>query len=272
LSRSGGTATLWVRRTGANGALWVWVALTEYETDEIAMTEPLVLLPGMMCDSRIFGPQITDLSVDTPVMIAPITKGERIEEISSYVLDAMPQKFALAGLSLGAIVAMEILRRAPERVTRLALISSSPLPENPPVAAAREPLIVLAKSGRLDEAMRDTMRSEYLAPGPRRVAVLALVADMAQTLGPDVFVRQSRALQRRRDQQSTLRKCKVPTLVLCGEHDQLTPVKRHSFMSELIPYARLEVLENSGHLPTLEQPEETTRALRAWLKQPFILR
>lgn len=205
-------------------------------------------------------------------MIAPITKGERVEDIASNILEILPPKFALAGLSMGAIVAMELLRRAPDRVTRIALISTSPLPETPAIAAAREPLIVMARADRLDEAMREAMRPDYLAPGPHRIDVLALVADMAQTLGPDVFVRQSRALQRRRDQQSTLRKCKVPALVLCGDHDGLTPVKRHNFMAELIPYAELKVLEYSGHLPTLEQPEEVTQALRDWMKQPFVLR
>jgi pimeloyl-ACP methyl ester carboxylesterase len=95
--------------------------------------------------------------------------------------------------------------------------------------------------------------------------------DMAEALGPDVFVRQSRALQRRRDQQGTLRKCKVPTLVLCGAHDALCPIKRHTFMAELIPYAQLKVIETAGHLPTLEAPEETTLALRDWLKQPMVL-
>jgi len=118
------------------------------------MAEPLVLLPGMMCDARLFGPQIAELSADTAVM---------------------------------------------------------------------------------------------------------------------VFIRQSRALQRRRDQQAVLRKCKVPSLILCGRHDELCPVKRHTFMAELIPYAELVVLEDAGHLPTLEQPAQTTQALRNWMKQPLVL-
>ena len=84
-------------------------------------------------------------------------------------------------------------------------------------------------------------------------------------------MRQSRALQRRRDQQPTLSKCRLPALVLCGEHDQLCPVKRHEFMAELIPFAKLTVLEDAGHLPSLEQPENTTAALRDWLRQPLVL-
>jgi len=235
------------------------------------MAEPLVFLPGMMCDARLFGPQIAELSADHCVMVAPVTQGERIEEIASGLLDQLPARFALAGLSMGGIVAMELLRRAPDRITRIALMDTNPLAETPTVAAAREPQIVGVRTGRLEQVMRDEMKPHYLAPGPHRAEVLELVMDMALALGADTFVRQSRALQRRRDQQGTLRKCKVPTLVLCGAHDALCPVKRHTFMAELIPYAKLIVLENAGHLPTLETPAETTQALRDWLKQPLIL-
>lgn len=234
--------------------------------------EPLVLLPGMMCDARLFGPQIAELSSEMPVMVAPVSQGERIEEIASNLLGALPARFALAGLSMGGIVAMEILRRAPDRVSRLALMDTNPLAETPVVAANREPQIVKVRSGRLIEVMRDEMKPNYLAPGPQRADVLALVMDMAEVLGPEVFIRQSRALQRRRDQQVTLRKCRVPTLVMCGAHDALCPVKRHSFMAELIPGAELRVIEGAGHLPTLETPEEATAAIRDWMRQPLVLR
>ncbi len=233
--------------------------------------EPLVLLPGMMCDARLFGPQIAELSAEMAVMVAPVTQGERIEEIASGLLDLLPARFALAGLSMGGIVAMELLRRAPDRISRIALIGTNPLAETPVIAANREPQIVKVRSGRLLEVVRDWMKPEYLAPGPQRADVLELVMDMAEALGPEVFIRQSRALQRRRDQQAVLRKCRTPALVLCGEHDQLCPVKRHSFMAELIPFAELVVLENAGHLPTLEQPAETTQAIRNWMRQPLVL-
>lgn len=178
------------------------------------MAEPVVFLPGLMCDARLFGPQIAEMSADAAVMVAPITHGERIEEIASGLLDQLPLRFALAGLSMGGIVAMEILRRAPDRITRLALMDTNPLAETPQVAAAREPQIVAARTGRMLDVMREEMKPNYLAPCPQRQDVLDLVMDMADALGPEVFVRQSRALQRRRDQQEVLRKCKVPALVL----------------------------------------------------------
>lgn len=236
------------------------------------MTEPLVFLPGMMCDARLFGPQIAALSADHAVMTVPISNSDRISEIASYVLEQAPEKFALAGLSMGGVVAMEVMRRAPDRVRRIALMDTNPLAETPQSAATYEPMIVGVRTGKMAKVMRDFMRPEYLAPGPHRSEILELTMDMALNNGPDVFERQARALQRRRDQQSTLRKCKVPALVLCGEHDGLTPVKRHTFMAELIPYAKLEVIGDAGHLPTLEQPDATTAALRQWMKQPFVLR
>ena len=236
------------------------------------MAEPLVLLPGMMCDARLFGPQIAELSADFSLMVSPVTRGERIEEIASGLLDELPQRFALAGLSMGGIVAMELLRRAPDRITRLALMDTTPLAETPQAATAREPQIVKVRAGRLQEVMRDEMLPNYLGPGPYRNEISELMLDMADALGPETFVRQSRALQRRRDQQGTLRKCRVPTLVLCGEHDALCPVKRHTFMAELIHGAELRIMEHAGHLPTLEMPAETTQALRDWMRQPLILR
>ncbi len=232
------------------------------------MPDPLVLLPGMMCDARLFGPQIAELSSETAVMVAPITGAETVERLARQVLDWAPERFALAGLSMGGIVAMEMLRHSRGRITRLALMDTNSQAEMPSVAAAREPQIARVRAGRLEEVMRDEMKPSYLAPGPQRFEVLELVMDMALALGPDVFVRQSRALQRRPDQQSTLRRTDIPTLVLCGEEDALCPVRRHEFIAQLMPHARLEIIQGAGHLPTLERPHVLTGLLRAWLHAP----
>ena len=233
------------------------------------MAEPIVFLPGMMCDARLFGPQIAELSSEYSVMVGPVTRGERIEEIASGLLDELPAKFALAGLSMGGIVAMELLRRAPDRITRLALMDTNPLAETPQAAADREPQIVKVRAGRMADVMRDEMKPNYLAPGPARAETLDLVMDMALALGPDVFVRQSRALQRRPDFSATLKSVRVPTLILCGRHDQLCPVSRHELMAAMIPGADLVVIDGAGHLPTLETPAEVTAALERWLARPL---
>lgn len=233
--------------------------------------EPIVLLPGMMCDARMYAPQLEVLSRMAPTTVAPICYGDRIEEIAQGLLDQLPARFALAGLSMGGIVAMEILRRAPDRVSRIALMDTNALAETPQSATVYEPWIIAAKSGRFDDALREMMRPDFLAQGPKRMAVLNQFFEMAQNFGPDVFVRQCRALQRRRDMQSALRRCKVPALVLCGAEDRMTPVKRHQSMAQLLPYAQLQIIEGAGHLPTLEQPDQVTAALLGWLKQPYVL-
>lgn len=235
------------------------------------MREPLVLLPGAMCDARVFGPQVAVLSADTPVMVMPVTTGERIEEIASAMLTAAPAKFALAGMGFGGVIAMELLRRAPDRVTRVALMDASPLGETPQNASEREGRIIRARTGRLREALEDDLRRKGLAVSPYRGDVMALAIEMGLSLGSEVYTRQNRALMRRRDQQSVMRKCKVPALVLCGAENAALPVKRHEFLATLIPYAKLEVIEGAGHLAPLEQPEAVINALRAWQRQPFVL-
>ncbi len=236
------------------------------------MPDPLVLLPAMLCDARVFMPQLVSLSAERSVMVAPVTMGERIEEMASDLLGQLPARFALAGLGLGGAVALELLRRAPDRITRLALMATSPLPESPAFAVTREPRIVAARSGRLADCIRDELPADALAPGPLRGSVLAQVMAMGLSLGPEVFVRQSRAMQRRKDQQATLHRLRQPVLIMCGEYDTLNPVRRHEVMAELIPFSRLEVIAGAGAMLTLEQPQAVTLALREWLRQPLVLR
>lgn len=236
------------------------------------MNEPLVLIPEAMCDARYFAAQMAAFSADRAVMVAPITQATGIREMGRAVLDAAPAKFALAGAGMGAMVAMEVLRRAPERVMRIALLSATPLAETPQGSADLEALLVGAKTGQMDATLRAFFPGDHLAPGAQRLEVINLLVAMGLSLGADVFERQIRALQRRPDQQGTLRRCKIPALVMCGEHDTLTPPKRHEFMAELIPSARFAQIEGAGHFPTLEQPEATTQALQDWLRQPYVLR
>ena len=232
------------------------------------MRDPLVFLPGMMCDARVFTPQLTAFSPHLPVIFGPVTGGDRIEEIASRLLDGLPRRFALTGLSMGGIVAMELLRRAPDRVTRIALMDTNSLAETPQSAADYEPVIIKLRAGQVDEAVQAMIRPDILAPGQGRAQVQSQMARMARNLGADVIIRQIRAIQRRRDYQAVLRRCGVPALVLCGEHDRLTPVKRHKLMAELIPDAQLCVIEGAGHLPVLEQPDAVNQALFEWMKRP----
>ena len=234
--------------------------------------EPLVLIPPMLCDARVFGPVIDGLSSQYPVLFAPTIYGERIEEIAAHILRWAPPSFAVLGLSMGGPVALEIQRTAPERVNRIALMNCTAQAETPEAASAREPLIVAARSGRFADVIAQEMKPDWLAPGPLRNAVLQLVTDMAHRLGPEAYVAQARAMQRRRDYQRVLREIRKPSVVICGQEDTLYPVRRHQFMSELIPYGRLEVVAGAGHLPPLEEPAAVNMILRDWMRQPLVLR
>ncbi len=183
-----------------------------------------------------------------------------------YILAHTPPHFALAGLSMGGIIAMEVLRQAPQRIERLALLDTNPLAESTAVKQRREPQIARVRAGELQAVMQNEMLPHYLADELNNRAILDLCMQMAVGLGADVFIRQSRALQRRPDQQDTLRAVKVPSLILCGAKDGLCPVERHILMRDLIRGARLEVIDNAGHLPTLERPEQTTAALNQWIE------
>lgn len=236
------------------------------------MAETLVLVPGMMCDARVFWHQLVALSGDRPVMVAAPIQGMTIEEMAEELLPALPVRFALAGQGMGGNVALDIFRRAPERVTRLALIALSVQAETPEAAAAREERIVGAQVGRLAEMVAQDVPAEHIAETPARPEIMGMLRDMALTLGEGVYVRQCRAMQRRPDQQKALRKAMVPAVVISGTEDPATPVRRHEFVAEMLPYGRFEPIEGAGHLPTLEQPEAVTRAFDAWLAAPLMLR
>jgi pimeloyl-ACP methyl ester carboxylesterase len=230
------------------------------------MMPPLVLLPGMMCDARVFAPQIGALSSVCSLHVPrPMALASMAEQAEAVLAEAPPY-FALAGLSMGGILAMEIVARAPDRVLRLALMDTNPLAEAPEIQARRGPQMEKVRAGGLAEVMRDEMKPNYLTDGRRRAEILDLCLEMALALGGDVFCAQSIALRDRPDQQETLRGLKVPGLVLCGRADRLCPVERHLLMHRLIPGSVLHIVEEAGHLPCLEQPEETTTALRRWME------
>jgi len=226
---------------------------------------PLVLLPGMMCDSRLFGPQIAALSGKVPLHLAPITAHDNMQELAAGILVTAPPRFALAGLSMGGIVAMEMVRQAPDRIERLALLDTNPRAELAEVGARRKPQIDRVRAGGLKEVMRDELKPNYLADGPLRQNVLDLCMTMALDLGSDVFERQSTALRTRPDQQETLTSVVCPTLILVGAEDRLCPPDRHELMHRLISGSALKIIDGAGHLPTLEQPDAVTAAFKTWL-------
>lgn len=227
--------------------------------------EPLVLIPGFMADARSFMPQLARLGADRPVILLSPGLGETVEKITADIAPHLPPRFALIAHGLGGTIAIEILRKRPEAVTRIALISTDPLPETPQRAVELEALLIAAKTGHLQACMAQMLPVTALHDAPWRDEVMALVMDMAENLGPIQFQRHLRVLQRRPDQQKTLRKVHVPTMIIAGENDTLVPRRRAEFLAAMMPQGCLEIIAEAGHLPQLEQPEAVTKLLQTFL-------
>ena len=235
------------------------------------MGDPIVFIPGLMQDARAFLPQIVALGTRHAAQVfMPVQ--DTVERMSDEALAHAPPRFVLVGHGLGGDVALDIIRRAPERVVRMILLATDPLSESPQVAAAREARMVAAQAGRLKQAIAEDVPLSALADTPYRADVMALMQDMALGLGEGVYLRQCRALQRRPDQQKTLRRSSVPALIIAGASDTLVPLRRQEFTRDLMLSSALKVIDGAGHLPMLEVPDAVTSAIEAFLAGPMILR
>lgn len=224
----------------------------------------LVLLPGTLCDHRLFESQTASLSEVARCVVGDVSLDDSIEAMARRVLRNAPGSFALAGLSLGGIVALEVMRLAPERVERLALLDTN---HTAPTRAQRDEWSLLdhmARSGDFDRITPERLLPNLLwhRNDPIRTG---LVVDMAATIGPAGFLRQNAAQFTRRDQTDLLRTIPCPTLVLCGREELVCPVELHREMASLIPDAELVVVPEAGHLATLDNPDHVNRALVRWL-------
>jgi len=227
---------------------------------------PLVLIPGLLCDARLWQPQIEALAGVARCWVANPTTSDTMAGLASDVLAAAPyERFALAGLSMGGYIALEMVRQAAARVTRLALLDTSARADAPEQSQKRRDFIELAQRGRF-LGVTDALLPALVHPSRLQdAALVAVIKAMAREVGKEAFVREERAIMSRADSRALLPSIAVPALVLCGRQDALTPLARHEEMAGAIPGARLEVIEDCGHLSTLERPAEVSAALRRWL-------
>ena len=226
----------------------------------------LLLLPGLLCDARLWRDQVAALGGDAHCIVADLARDESVGAMADRALRAAPAEAMLSvcGLSMGGYVAFEIMRRAAPRVARLALFDTSARPDTPEQTSRRRALLALSESGMF-RGVTPRLLPQLLAPenlgGPLGAEVMA----MADRVGRPAFHRQQRAIMHRADSRPDLPAIAVPTLVAVGEKDALTPPELAEEMAGLIPGARLARIPDAGHLPPMEAPEAVTALLRAWL-------
>lgn len=227
---------------------------------------PVVLVPGLLSSPRLFSEQLPELWRLGPVTVAVHTQDESMGAIAQRILETAPQRFALAGLSMGGYISFEILRQAPQRVAKLVLLDTSARADTPEQTAQRRSQIELARSGRLGE-VADTLFPRLVHA--RRWGDESLRRTwraMVQEVGAEGFIRQQTAIIGRQDSRPGLTGVRCPTLVIVGDGDVLTPPERAEEIARGIPGSRLTIIRDSGHLSTLEQPSAVTTAMVEFLR------
>jgi len=225
----------------------------------------LVLVPGLLCSPALWAPQVAGLSDIADITIADHTRHDTMATIAQSILAEAPQRFALAGLSMGGYIAQQIVLQSPERVTRLALLDTGSRADTPERIERRLQLNDMARREGVARVQQELMPLLIHTDRLADKAFVDLIVQMAVDTGVEAFLRQHAALMARGDNRPLLPDIRCPTLVLIGRQDILTPLELSEEIAAAIPGAQLEIIDDSGHLSTLEQPDAVNRTLRRWL-------
>jgi pimeloyl-ACP methyl ester carboxylesterase len=226
----------------------------------------LVLLPGLLCDAALWHHQVETLADMAEIVVPDLTRDETVALMARRVIGQAPERFALAGLSMGGYVAFEILRQVPDRVERLALIDTSARADTADQTKHRQALIELSRQGPFRGVTRRLLPQLIHPSRLDDVALAETIYAMAERSGPEAFSRQEQAIMLRPDSRHDLGLIHCPTVVVCGREDALTPLAVAREMAEKIPRAALVAVEDCGHLAPLERPRTVSAVLRYWLQ------
>ncbi|MGI4846741.1 MAG: alpha/beta fold hydrolase [Janthinobacterium lividum] len=233
----------------------------------IAEKTSLIFLPGLLNDEALWALQIVDQADIANASVGDLTQDDSIAGMARRVLSQAPDRFALAALSMGGYVAFEIMRQAPERVSRLALFDTSAAPDDEERNAQRRANIESLKFGRF-VGVTNRLLPRLIHSSKLGTSVATVVQEMALRIGGEAFIRQQTAILERPDARALLASIKVPTLVAVGDSDVMTPPPHAREIHQGIRNATLHVFKDCGHLPALELPGETSTLLRTWLQTP----
>lgn len=228
--------------------------------------DSIVFLPGLLCDARLWQAQTAALAGAYDCRIPALDGQDNIPDLAKHVLTGAPDRFNLAALSMGGYVAMEIMRQAPERVTRLMLCDTSARPDTPEQKTRRQTLLTLSRSGKFKGVTPRLLPSLIHPDRLEDATVTEPILAMAARIGREGFQRQQSAIMGRVDSRLFLSNITCPTMIVVGANDQLTPLHIAQEMANLIPHAALEIIPHCGHLPPLEQPVALNQLLFSWLK------
>ena len=226
---------------------------------------PLILLPGLLCDEALWQYQIKFLKNIADCQVPVLTKHDQVDALARSVLSAAPKEFALAGLSMGGYVALEIMRQAPARVLKLCLLDTSARPDTPEQSEKRRLLLALSKQGQFKGV---TPRLLPMLISPHRMDdkdLTHIIMTMAERVGRDAFHNQQTAILNRIDSRPSLKDIKCPVQIIGGTEDALTPPAIVKEIAEGIKSARYNLIESCGHLSALEKPDEVNNLMRGWL-------
>lgn len=227
---------------------------------------PLVLVPGLICSARLYAPQVTALWRYGPVTVADHRRDAEIGAVAKRILATAPARFALAGLSYGGYLAFELMRQAPARIAKLALLDTSARPDTPDQTAARHAYIGMAEEGRFAEVVATLTPRFVHKDRLNDESLMREVRAMATDTGPEAFVLQEKAIMSRPDSRPLLASIKCPTLVLVGDNDELTTPELAREIAGGIAGAKLTIVKDCGHLSSMERPEPVNAAMAAWLE------
>lgn len=229
------------------------------------MREPVLFIPGLTCTAALWAPQVAALSGRYDCRVADHSRGDSMAAIARGVLVDAPPSFALCGLSMGGYLAFEIMRQAPQRVRKLALLDTQATPEGQEQRKNRFARMEAARAGGMSK-VSELQWEQFVHPSRFKDEKLRdVVRKMALDTGVPVFLRHCEAIMNRPDSRPDLLRYRIPTLVLVGDCDLLTPPEKAREMADAIPGAELEIVPECGHLSTIEQPEAVNLALEKWL-------